>query len=65
MSINEEEKMMIRVIGQVETDINNQDYIKKQQTRYYSPQTTKQKVKSDFQIILDKEMDNLHIDVVI
>lgn len=35
------------------------------QTKYYEPQENKEKIKQDFGLILDTEIDKLHIDILI
>lgn len=45
---------------------NNRGYCpNKSQTRFYNPTTPKRKVKEDFGIVLDKELNKLHFDKLV
>ena len=62
--------MMIRVSGVVGANIynqsgNHQDTEPHTQIRFYNPEEPKEKVKKDFDILLDKEMEKLKIDVLV
>lgn len=56
--------MMIRVVGSV--DFGRYNYQPPEpQIKYYHPQETKEKVKEDFGIVLDREMKKLHFNEVV
>jgi hypothetical protein len=62
--------MMIRVSGVVGADVYNWSNGKQNtephtQIRFYNPEEPKEKVKKDFDILLDKEMERLKIDVLV
>lgn len=59
--------MIIKVCGGA-TPLFQREYKQEQkqaQTRYYAPQTSAQKVKKDFGIVLDAEIKRLNINVLI
>ena len=57
--------MIIRVVGQVQSgNWYNQNNFG-QKTEYYQPQTSKETVKEDFGIVLDKEMKKLHFNKIV
>ena len=60
--------MMIRISGIPNT--NTTSYYNEQnrpapETHFYEPEESKEKVKEDFGITLDKEMDKLTIDIIL
>lgn len=57
--------MVIRVSGVAAASLHTKDLPRKNQIKYYSPQTPKRKVKTDFGVILDKEIERLHFEKVV
>jgi len=62
--------MMIRISGIPNTNAgyyeqgqNNQQPTP--ETHFYQPEETKEKVKEDFGLLLDKELDKLTIDIIL
>lgn len=57
--------MMIKAIGSVQhTDIS-QEQKQQTQTRFYHPQESKQKVKKDFDMLLQQEIQKINFSTVI
>lgn len=60
--------MIIRVSGVAETNNQNwgnQNQDQHQKIKFYTPEETKEKVKKDFNIQLDEEMEKLNVDIVL
>ena len=60
--------MMIKVQGVqgvANTGRNPYEAQEKQVTKFYKPQEKKEKVKEDFGMVLDAELDNLHFSAVV
>lgn len=56
--------MIIKVVGVYQAPLQNYNQ-PKNVTKFYEPQESKEKVKQDFGVVLDKALEKLHFEKII